>query len=217
MNIPQPQPKDLARTKLGSYVSRRAQALQTRFLAGDPGSRAALAQLRHGVGRPAGGDPKSWDVVFQDFPSELIGSRDEPNQAETAVHAALGLFAIHMQSATAPRHLPGIGLGAAIRRLVGVGDTDTQTSPVIRRFHMLGTASTLEETLYHARGLVQQLRGANIGLDYGRLAEDLFRLQFPDRSDSVRLRWARDLFRSQSASDQNESLDTNSDPKQDKE
>lgn len=217
MSSSQTQPKSPYLTKLGWYVSRRADNLQRRYLTGDPSGRAALAQLRNGAGKAAGSDPNSWDLVFRDFPADLVGDRDEPNRAETAVHAALSLFAIHMQSAKFDQHVPGIGLGTAIRRLVGIGDTDTQTSPVVRRFHMLGTAATLEETLHHARGLVQQLRASNIGLDYGRLAEDLYNLQFPERSDGVRLRWARDLFRSLATSEQDDSANNITDPNKDKE
>ncbi|BEH01375.1 hypothetical protein brsh051_06560 [Brooklawnia propionicigenes] len=192
---PRLNPWDLPRTNLGKYISRRAAELQKRYLAQNAAAKATLAQLRNGVRRPLGSDVLAWGAIFDGFPPELAGRSDEPNRAEVAAHAALSLFAIHMQSAREPMHLNGVGLGRAVRRLSRSPDESDPSSPVMRRFHALGTSVDLPETLHHARGLVQQLRAAGIGLDYGRLAEDFAGLQSPERADGVRLRWARDLYR----------------------
>lgn len=205
---PKPNPWDLPKTKLGRYVSKQADILQTRYLAADARSKAALAQLRNAIRRPLGSDPTVWGIVFDEFPDELVGRGDEPNRAETAAYTALSLFAIHMQSAREPVHVDGIGLGRAIRRLSRSQNEDGPSSPVMRRFHALGTSADLPETIHHARGLIQQLRSASISLDYGRLAEDFVGLQSPDRADSVRLRWARDLYRFDSSSNDDHSTDT---------
>lgn len=192
---PSLRPWDLPQTDLGRYVSSRASQLQSRYLAADSPSKAALAQLRNSISRPVGTEPATWAIMFDGFPTHLMGRDDKPSASEIAAHAALSIFAVHMQSATTPVQLNGIGIGRAVRRLSRLLGEDDQSSPVIRRFHALGTASDLPETLHHARGLIQQMRAASIGLDYGRLAEDLVGLQNPSRADGVRLRWARDLFR----------------------
>jgi len=182
--------------------------LQTRYLRSEASGKAALAQLRNGIRRRLGEDPVVWAIVFDGFPEELMGREDEPNQFEIAAHAALVLFAVHMQSARDPMHVTGVGLGRAIRRLARSQVEDDPSTPVMRRFHALGTSTDLPETLHHARGLTQQLRAAGIGLDYGRLAEDFVGLQFPDRADGIRLRWARDLYRLDPMSEDNHSTDT---------
>lgn len=181
--------------QLRTFISRRASELQNRYLTKDSASKAVLAHLRNCVGRAVGADPNLWEVVFRSFPKDLVGRADAPNRYEIAAHNALALFAVHMQSARRPMHVADVGLGAAIRVLAREEGADDLSSPVLRRFHMLGTSSSLPETLHHARGLIQQLRAHDIGLDYGRLAVDLVKLQTPGREDSVRLRWARDLYK----------------------
>lgn len=189
----------LPRTELGRFVSRRAAELQRAYLDGSPAAKGALARLRRTVGRPSGADPAAWEVVYVDFPEDLVGHGDAPSREEVAAHEALGLLAVHLQSAGQPVHVPGVGLGQAVRRLASPSDGASREKPVMRRFQALGTAEVLDEALHHARGLVQQFRhppGSTvpIGLDYGLLAEDLVDLQQPRRRDAVRLRWARDLY-----------------------
>lgn len=196
----------LPRTELGKFVSRRADTLQRDYLNDAAAAKAALSELRRAVGRSVGADPVAWGVVFDGFPQALIGKTDDPSRSEVAAYASLGLLAIHLQSATRPVHVAGVGLGAAVRHLATPSDGADREKAVMRRFQALGTADVLEEVLHHARGLVQQFRhppggAAPIGLDYGLLAEDLVDLQVPARRDAVRLRWARDLYRSRPASD----------------
>ena len=63
------------------------------------------------------------------------------------------------------------------------------------RFTAIGTASTWDETVYHARGIIQQLRAFAVPLDYGRFAGDLYLLRKPSSADRVRLAWGRDFYR----------------------
>jgi CRISPR system Cascade subunit CasB len=88
-------------------------------------------------------------------------------------------------------------LGRSIRLLVNrvSPDSTKNDNPVLRRFHALGTASSLPETLHHLRGLVTRLRSEAIPLEYGQLAQDLRRLQVPRTAASVRLQWGRDYHR----------------------
>jgi len=187
------------RTELGKFVSRRTGDLQRDYLRDKSSARGALAQLRRTVGHPVGSDPVAWAIVFDGFPEALVGRTDEPSRAERAAYAALGLFAVHMQSATREVHRPGVGLGVAVRQLASPSDGADRDKPVMRRFQALGTADVFEEALHHARGLIQQFRHPPegrppIALDYGLLAEDLADLQNPARRDAARLRWARDLY-----------------------
>ena len=86
---PRLNPWDLPRTNLGKYISRRAAELQSRYLAQDATAKATLAQLRNGIRRPIGNDVLAWGAIFDGFPPELTGRRDEPNRAEVAAMAAM--------------------------------------------------------------------------------------------------------------------------------
>lgn len=183
----------------GDFIGRKITQIQERFLADDPRARGDLARLRRTIGKPVGADAETWPVVFKGFPNVLLGRGDAPSPYETAAHLALGLFAQHMQSASRPMHRPGMGLGRAVRQLANPADSESREKPVMRRFQALGTASSLSEAVYHARSMIQQLRGEEIALDYVRLAQDFVDLQNPRTADAVRLRWARDLYRTDSA------------------
>ena len=73
---------------------------------------------------------------------------------------------------------------------------DKEREPAIkRRFDTVLTANEFTEFAYHARGLIQLLRGGDITLDYPRLAEDLYRYQFDENRNRIRLRWGEDYYR----------------------
>ncbi|EPD32727.1 type I-E CRISPR-associated protein Cse2/CasB [Propionimicrobium lymphophilum] len=182
-------------SNLRNFVSSKAQQLQANYLKQNPKAKAKLAALRKSINKPVGSDPETWQIVFEDFPENLIGKSDEPNRWELAAHTALALFSLHMQSAKSARHVSRVGLGQAIRKLIDAGSRDDQDSPVMRRFHALGTASTFAEIAYHARGLIQLMRAKDIPLDYGMLAQDFADLLVTSRQNSVRLRWARQLYK----------------------
>lgn len=177
---------------LSAYVARKVTRLQELYLAGVPSASASLARLRRAVHRAPGDDPAVWAEIFEGFPTALLGRGDTPSRFEKAAHAALTLYAIHQQSQSRPMHRTGIGIGAATRTL---GAQSNSEQAVLRRFQMLGTATSFEETLHHARGLITQFRAAGIALDYGRLATDLADIQNEPRARRVRLAWGRDYYR----------------------
>lgn len=179
----------------GQFVHGRVSQLQREFLADrsdlSAKARAHLAQLRRGIGKDVGALPELWQTTLEGLPlPEGIG--DTPTPIERATYTAITLYALHQQSRTAPMHHPGIGLGTAVRQL---SRRTASEAAVQRRFHALGTASSFTETVQHARGLITQLRGESIAVDYGRLADDLHDLQNPRRADRVRLAWGRDFYR----------------------
>lgn len=179
---------------LGAFVFARASRLAERVLADDGGAKAALAHLRASVGRRLIDEPEVWGELLDGFPEELVGRGDLPNGYEEAAHAALSLFALHQQSRGASMNVSGRGFGAAIRVLADPTDAGELAGAVMRRFTTVLTADEYPEILHHLRGLVTQLRAADVGLDYGRLARDLLALRDPDRANGVRLRWSRDIY-----------------------
>ncbi len=196
-----PGPPPGHREYLSGYIDRRVDRLQAAYLdrsrADHSTAVGSLARLRRAVTSEPGSEPGIWDLLFDGFPAELTGVRDEPSRAERSAHASLTLYAVHQQSQRTGMHIVGRSLGTAVGLLARDLATgrDVRADPgVVRRFQALGTASTFSETVYHARGLATQLRGAGIGMDYGRFAGDLYRLQDPTRSSGVRLHWGRDFY-----------------------
>ncbi len=178
---------------MSAHVSAKVYALQRsatgRNVAGD------LANLRRAVNAEPGADPAVWEYTLDGLPERYVGRTDAPTAGESAVHAAMTLYAVHQQSKPTSMHKPGVSLGRALAllgRTRSVAAQPDASKAVKRRFDALMTAESFAELTYHARGLIQQLRAADIALDYGRLAEDLRLLQRPATANSVRLRWGRD-------------------------
>ncbi len=166
-------------------------------------SRAALAQLRRGVGRDPGTVPEMLSLTVN--PDDRWARGDQPTADECAIHLALTLYAVHQQSQNRRMHVPGQSFGSALGRIRFTGGEENPG--VLRRFQALGTAHDLREVAAHARALITLLRGAGQGFDYGRFARDLVRLQDPTRADGVRLAWGRDFYRVR-ATDQQTTTDT---------
>ena len=162
------------------------------------GRKAALANLRRGVGHKPGELPELWGEFLSQMPEEMYGFSG-PSQAENAVYTALTLFALHQQG----HELPGdpmyredIKLGTAVARLI-IGETDAESAfdRVRRRFNMAATASDITEFTHHLRGLVQLMRAKGIPLDYAGLAGDIFLYQNAELRSGIRLRWGQDFYR----------------------
>ncbi len=150
---------------------------------------ATLAQLRR-AGRTGAIQPEVWEFL-QTLPPSCVWDRDDPTPQERAAATTIGLYSIHQQSKrTHPMHVTGASLGQALRRL----STGSDVEPALARsFKVLLTADDYDEVVHHLRGLIQRLRSADIGLDYGQLAADLSRIGSAAHDD-VRRRWARDFY-----------------------
>lgn len=187
--------------RLGKALDWRLDRLQDEYLHGSPRARADLAKLRRALGKPAGSVPEAWEYTLGAVPESLRWERDEPSRAEQAAHAALTLYAMHQQSMPVPAHVHGVSLGRAVGHLAAGGEQSVDA--VTRRFMTVATAASVDEALVHIRGLVAQLRSAQRGFDYARLADDLVGLLNPERAEKVRLAWGRDFYRTQPVSTDN--------------
>ena len=155
--------------------------------------RADLANLRHGIGKRPGELPQLWELLFRDFPEELMSRDGNPTWEEWAVFGALTLYAMHRQGSEQNMHINGKRLGIAIGSLAA-GNED-RLKAIQRRFNACATAKEMPECLHHLRGLVQLLRSEEIPLDYAELAGDLYEFQTPEGAAKVRLRWGQDFYR----------------------
>ncbi|MFI1392638.1 type I-E CRISPR-associated protein Cse2/CasB [Streptomyces griseoaurantiacus] len=190
---------------------------QEGYLNDRPGDVAALARLRRGAGRDAGDVPDLWGLVDTGaLHARADGlrplSEQELARAEDAVYTALTLWALHQQSRGTRMHRPSrqgrqsAGLGAAVRRLMPAGGID---EAVRKRLVRAGTAPDLVGLAQRLRDIVVLLRRADIPLDYGLLAGQLYAWQWPDGPSAVRREWGRSFHAWQPAAP---SEDTNPNP-----
>lgn len=180
---------------LGHALHPHIARLQDEYLRNPPlpAARANLAQLRRGVGKPAGSVPELWSLTLALVPDSLSWDGDDPSRSEEAAHAAMTLYAMHQQSTARPMHQPGRSFGHAVGTLRGSQRWSEEA--VTRRFMSAATAESIGGILTHVRGLVTQLRAAEQGLDYARLADDFVAILTPGKAQFIRMRWGRDFYR----------------------
>jgi CRISPR system Cascade subunit CasB len=153
---------------------------------------AMFAELRRGIGKQPGEVPQLWGYFLEGMPESFYGDA-QPSKAEWAIYVAITLYALHQQGNNASWVLQEKqSIGVAFARLI-VSDEDRER--ITRRFNILATASSIEELTHYLRGAVQLLRDKKIGLDYVRLAGELYRFQYPQQVANVRLRWGQDFYR----------------------
>ena len=177
--------------------------LQRGYLAAPRGawSVRTMAALRHADAATPGTDAQVWEVTLGRLPDELLGHGATPaTAAEQAVHAAVVLYAIHQQSRSEPMHVPGIGLGQAVRTLSARRSGGPEWDPgTISRFQHLCRAQQWGIRIENLRGLIALMRSEGVPLDHGRLAADLWRIQ-TSAANRVLLDWGRQLHRIPSTS-----------------
>ncbi|MEU9271941.1 type I-E CRISPR-associated protein Cse2/CasB [Streptomyces sp. NPDC048251] len=196
------------RSRVTHLAAAQINKWQEGYLRDSPHDVAALARLRRGAGRDAADLPDLWTLVdtapLHTHPDAMRPlSEDELLRAENALHAALTLWALHQQSRSARMHRLHTrsrpkGLGAAVRRLM---PQDTIDEPVRKRLVRAGTAPDLTALSQRLRDLIVLLRRADIPLDYGLLAGQLYTWQWPDGADTVRREWGHSFHARQEPAD----------------
>ncbi|WP_296137273.1 type I-E CRISPR-associated protein Cse2/CasB [uncultured Tessaracoccus sp.] len=177
--------------RCGQYVvTRIRQLVGTDAATMSPNTRAVLAQLRQALGKEAGTVPAVWPVTLEGVPEMRA---QQQRHVEAALHLALTLFVLHQQAQPRCMHDPSRSFGSAIRRLADqtASEEGPHTSPAYRRFTAACTTTDVRALETHLRGLVTQLRSADIGFDYDGFADDLYFFQVPGRAVTVQRRWGR--------------------------
>lgn len=154
-----------------------------------------LAYLRRGIGKELGESPQVWAFILEDLPEEKHSRSGKPSTDETAIYVALTYFALHQQGHDIvgnPMHKnDGDSLAQALAKLVR---SDEDLKRTKRRFDMLITANTIDELVYHLRGVIQMLKAKDIAIDYGRFANDLRLIQNPEKTNRIKLRWGEEFY-----------------------
>lgn len=178
-----------------TYTRGKIQSI--RKIHSDSKRRAALAALRRGVGREPGEVPEAWGVVLDKMPYTLYNASGRSSTVEVAIYGALTLYAMHQEGKDPllqSMHHEGISLDNAVSRL-GSGD---ERERIWKRFLRVTSAADVNEAVYYLRNIIQLLRSAGIGFDYGDLARDLYFMQYENAADNVRLKWGQAFFNSAS-------------------
>ena len=152
--------------------------------------KAMLAQLRRGIGKRPGELPELWGMIFENMPEKLLG-KEKMSYAEWAVYTALTLYALHRQGSETEVNDKGVSLGAAAAKLI---EQPEDTQRILNRMNLVVTAVSNEDAAYHIRSLVQLFKSKGIGFDYPWLAKDLYRLNFDESADNIKLRWGREFY-----------------------
>ena len=159
-------------------------------------ARAALANLRRGVGRRPGELPQLYGELLQDMPEAMYSAGSKPSYAEWAVYMALTLYAMHQQGKdvkTDNMNRENVSLGNAASELVADND---DTERIWKRLYAVASSADMQEMSYHIRALIKLLRDKDIPLDYPQLAKDLYFYQLSDESaEHIRLKWGQDFYK----------------------
>lgn len=157
--------------------------------------KALLAELRRGVGRKPGDIPQLWGLLFSGLPEDMMSKSGEPRPEEWAIYTTLTLYAYHQQGrdpGTDSVNAHGIGIGRAVASMVHSTD---DLERLQSRFNRFATSVDMPEAVTHLRGIIGLLKAELVGLDYPRLAKELYQYQFYDGAKSIRLSWGQDLYR----------------------
>lgn len=190
--------QESTRTLVGAHVGRVVTGLQARYLPSgsrarpDSSAAAALARLRRAPVDDLT-EGSVFDIVYDRLPERLMSDAGVPTGAESAIHAALVLYAGHQQSRGEAMHVSGRSLGRAARELAMLRGDGVLDEAAVTRFQRVATATGRSARLVQLRSFIALLRSHAIPLDYARLARDLYDLDWPDSAARVRLRWGRDL------------------------
>lgn len=194
--------------EVGWLVLKRVESLQLGYINDSPQARADLAELRKASQDLYVFPPSVWHLVDSSETGRNAFS-DLLTAKEQAIRGALWLYARHQRGRTTPMHQRGVNLGEAVSRLAWLEGMDNEKA-VRRHFDAAVMSTTFSGFFNHLKGLIGQL-GSNraaIAIDYGLLAQDLYRFAIPGGRQKVTLSWARGYARQN-----NEKLETNSQTK----
>lgn len=185
------------KTEIEGFVGRKIHSFQEQ--ADFSGTKAALANLRRGVGREIGELPQLLGILLQDMPEDFWSKDGTATREEWVCYTALTLYALHQQGYDIKKQCmhtdEKVSMGKALYRLKNSYENDPNAEQrIVQRLRVLATAADRKELSYHLRGIVQLLRSNGIIMNYKRLAGDLYEMQFPDGKKRVCLKWGQDFY-----------------------
>ena len=101
------------------------------------------------------------------------------------------LYALHQQGNDKFMNVQDISVGKAASMLV---KNDEDEDRIRRRLGLVVTATSPSDLAYHLRGVIRLLSREAIGIDYARLARDLYLMNYEESSKAIKLAWGRDFY-----------------------
>ncbi|GEO66872.1 type I-E CRISPR-associated protein Cse2/CasB [Levilactobacillus spicheri] len=189
-----------------------AHALRALYQDGHPNT-AALASARSTTSFTSPRAQAVWPVMLASLTPQMLSHQGQPTAAETAVYAAVRLFAIHQQGQSVCAYAPAIHQqddatkGTELfKALAEFRNADNQQALDRRVRSVLSTgnvASILNELSHLVKILKASKRAPQV--DYAQLAQDVYGLQQNYQwANQIRLRWGEQYFWQESSNTQTE-------------
>lgn len=154
--------------------------------------KAALADLRHSIGKTLGESPAVWSILLANMPEEFLSRNGVETKEESSIYAALQLYAIQKQGRRGKENNDTAkNIGEALHNL----RLDAGQEALDKRFNATLAAGSFENFIYQLRQLIKlaKAKGA-LPLDFAALARDLYYYQLGYK-DRICLRWAEAYYR----------------------
>ena len=181
--------------EIKSCIYKKINKLKSDARQGKSGYKAELAELRRGVGHMPGELASVTGILLEVLPEKYFGFGNNPSYEEWAVYIALTLFAVHQQSNDIENelmHQQGESIGKAIAGLIR---DENDRDRIIKKMTIILKSKDVEDLSYHLKSMIYLLRSGNIKVDYADLAQDIYKFQIREYTDSVRLKWGREFYR----------------------
>ena len=185
------------KNEIRDFIYKKILILEKESSSGE--GKAMLAQLRRGLGKKPGEDPRLFGVLLQDMPESFYSKEGVPTREEWACYIALTLYAMHQQGKSVDSDkmntFENVSLGTAMKQLaVAQGDPNAKIR-IQEKYKSLVGALDIVAIENYLRGIISLLKSKSIPINYSMLAADLYEIQFADSKTKVILRWGQDLYR----------------------
>ena len=153
--------------------------------------KAALAALRHSLGKPLSEVPIVCRILLENMPEEFLSRNGVETKEERAIYGALQLYAIQRQGRCGKEVNDTVkNIGEALRKL----RTDDSRKAIDRRFVSILSAASFDDFLYQLRQLVKLAKAKKaMPVDFAALANDFYWYQMGAK-EKVCLRWAEAYY-----------------------
>lgn len=171
--------------------------------------KADMANLRRGMDAQGEISPQTWGIFLEEMPEDLYGKANGMSAAERAAYTSLSLYAIAQQGndlKNENQYLEGQSLAKALRKYVDMQEQpqreNTQARIEIKMKNAL-SSKNVDDLGVRLRSLIRLISSSKykIPVDYPALAKDLYNYSFPESRARVRIKWARDFYRLNVATD----------------
>lgn len=154
--------------------------------------KAALAALRHSIGKPLGEASDVWPLMLENMPEKFLSHNGVETKEELAIYAALQLYAVQRQGTRGKAATESVqNIGEALQKIrKGVGQESLD-----KRFVAVLSATSFTALVYQLRQLMKlaKAKGA-LPVNFAALAKDFYWYQMGAR-EKICLRWAEAYYK----------------------